>query len=77
MPSMKTSSGDDINAVYGFLKMLSTIKQKHKQTYMAIAFDVKRRTFRNDIYPEYKGTRKEMPQELKSQFTPLNQLKKK
>lgn len=52
--------------------MLIKIIQEQKPTHMVVAFDHARKTFRNEIYPEYKGTRKPMPDELRVQLEPLS-----
>ena len=56
------------NAVYGFLNILLKILDEEKPEYAAVAFDVKHPTFRHEMYKEYKGTRKPMPEELRQQL---------
>jgi DNA polymerase-1 len=72
--SLKTKDGLIVNAVFGYVNMLSKILNELKPTHLAAAFDAGRKTFRNDIYPEYKGTRKGMPEELRSQLPVLKDL---
>lgn len=68
LPVITRSDGTPINAVYGFVKMLMKLIKESKSDYIAVIFDAARRNYRNDIYPDYKGTRKEVPPELVPQF---------
>lgn len=65
---LTTPSGQPINAVYGFTRMLRKIIKEHNPYYMAIAFDTKGPTFRHKEYKEYKANRKPTPDELISQI---------
>ncbi|WP_418968694.1 DNA polymerase I [Alloscardovia omnicolens] len=69
-----TSSGQPTNAVYGFTTMLSQVLKEIKPTHIAVAFDVKGGTFRNDLLTQYKGTRDAAPEELLSQLPLLHDL---
>nr|WP_148401510.1 DNA polymerase I [Bifidobacterium gallicum] len=71
--SFTTSQGQPTNAVYGFLTMLSDVITNEHPTRLAVAFDVKGGTFRNDLLEEYKGTREAAPQELLSQLPLIQQ----
>ena len=62
------------NGIFGFLNILLKELSEEKPDYIACCFDVSRVTFRTGLYGEYKGTRKETPQELKEQFAPLKEL---
>ena len=68
LPPLTTSSGQMVNAVYGFVRMLLKIMRQEKPDYLACCFDFPSPTFRHKEFPEYKATRKETDQELKSQF---------
>ncbi len=68
IPDLTNSEGMHTNAVYGFLNILLKILDEEKPEYAAVAFDVKHPTFRHEMYKEYKGTRKPMPEELKQQL---------
>ena len=70
---MKTSQGDLTNAVYGFTSMLLTVLQDERPTYIAVTFD-KGRTFRHDLYPDYKAHRVKMPEEMRSQMARVRQV---
>ena len=65
---MQTSDGVYTNGVYMFFKTLLPLLQKHKITHLAVVLDRSRNTFRREIDPEYKATRSETPEPLKSQF---------
>ncbi len=71
-PNLTTSSGQMVNAVYGFTRMLLRIMKQEKPDYIAVCFDSPAPTFRHREYEDYKATRKETPQELKDQI-PLAQ----
>ncbi len=71
---LTTKDGQFTNAIYGFLTMLSKIKNEENPDAVAIAFDLKAPTFRHKAYSGYKATRKGMPQELASQMSPLKEL---
>ncbi len=70
---IKTSQGELTNAVYGFTSMLLNILRDEKPTHVAVTFD-KGRTFRHDIYPEYKAHRAKMPDEMRSQMARIRQV---
>ncbi|QIK70210.1 DNA polymerase I [Erysipelothrix sp. HDW6C] len=65
---MTSSTGVVTNAVYGFSTMLTKAIELIQPTHILVAFDTKDKTFRHDMFDEYKGTRKEVDQELVSQF---------
>ena len=66
--SMSTSSGIPTNAIYGFALMLQKALKDIEPEYVFVAFDSDKTTYRHQIYPEYKGTRSETPEDLKTQF---------
>ncbi|MDD4112773.1 MAG: DNA polymerase I [Herbinix sp.] len=67
LPDMTTSRGEHTNAILGFLSILYKILDEEKPQYLAVAFDTHHPTFRHDMFTEYKGTRKPMPEELREQ----------
>jgi DNA polymerase-1 len=71
--SMRTSSGEPTAAIFGFMNVLFRLLEKEKPEFLAVAFDTGR-TFRNDIYPDYKATRAKMPDELRQQIERLRQI---
>jgi len=62
-----TSTGQPTNAVYGFTSMLLNVLRDEQPTHVAVAFDVSRKTFRTERYPDYKGTRSASPAEFAGQ----------
>ena len=71
---LTTKDGMFTNAIYGFLTMLEKIKADTAPDRVAIAFDLKAKTFRHQAYALYKANRKGMPQELHMQLQPLKDL---
>jgi DNA polymerase-1 len=69
-----TASGQHTNAIYGFATMLLSLLSTEKPTHVAVAFDVSRKTFRSDIFPEYKANRSKTPDEFRSQMSYLHDL---
>ena len=69
-----TASGQHTNAIYGFATMLISLLKDEKPTHVAVAFDVSRKTFRSEIFPEYKANRAKTPDEFRSQMSYLNDL---
>jgi len=68
LPPLTNSSGQMVNAVYGFTRMVLKILREEKPDYLAICFDFPAPTFRHKEFAEYKATRKETPDELKQQI---------
>ncbi len=69
LPPLTSPAGVPVNAVYGFTNMFLKLTSQIKCDYSLVLFDAKRQNFRNDIFPDYKGTRKETPEELIPQFS--------
>ncbi|MBQ8803613.1 MAG: DNA polymerase I [Tyzzerella sp.] len=67
VPDLTNSEGLHTNAIYGFLNIMFKILEEEKPEYLTVAFDVHAPTFRHEMYPEYKGTRKPMMDELRQQ----------
>ncbi len=67
VPDLTNSEGLHTNAIYGFLNIMLKILEEEKPEYLTVAFDVHAPTFRHEMYPEYKGTRKPMLDELRQQ----------
>ncbi len=74
VPLLSNSSGLHTNAVYGFLNIMFKILEEEKPQYLAVAFDVKAKTFRHEMFAEYKGTRKPMPAELHEQVPVIKEV---
>ena len=65
---MSTSNGIPTNAVFGFSNMLSKAVEIIQPDYLCVAFDSAKKNFRHELFPEYKGGRKETPEELVVKF---------
>src|SRR5512139_1551294 len=72
LPDLRTSSGEPTGAIRGFIGMLRTLRQQVHADYLACVFDAKGRTFRDDMYAEYKANRKAMPDDLALQIEPIH-----
>ena len=69
-----TAQGQHTNAIYGFATMLISLLKDEKPTHVAVAFDLSRKTFRSEIFPEYKANRSKTPDEFRSQMSYLHEL---
>lgn len=76
LPDLTTSKGQHTNAILGFLNILYKILDEEKPDYLAVAFDVHHQTFRTEMFSEYKGTRKPMPDEMRQQVPVMKELLK-
>ena len=65
---LSTSKGFPTNALYGFINMLQKVVKEEKPDYLCVAFDSKEKTFRHDIYADYKANRDAPPEDLAKQF---------
>ena len=75
LPSSLTSpDGMQTNAIHGVLNMLDSLRKTYDPEHMVVIFDAKGKTFRNDMYAEYKATRPPMPDELRDQIAPLHEI---
>lgn len=72
--NFRSSKGEPTNAVYGFGSMLVNLISGEKPTHIAVAFDVSRKTFRTEMFPDYKATRAATPDEFRSQMSFINEL---
>ncbi len=71
---LKTSKGEPTSAVYGFLTQILKVLEDHKPDYIAVAFDSKEKTFRHEMFKEYKATRDEMPDDMIPQLDRIKQI---
>ena len=76
LPALTNSKGEPTGAVYGVVNMLRKLIHQYQTEYIAVVFDAKGKTFRNDMFPEYKANRPPMPDELRSQSNPYTTLSK-
>ena len=72
LPPLMTSQGLPTGAIKGVLNMLKKLVKDYQPKNMAVIFDAKGKTFRNDLYPEYKANRPPMPDDLRAQIEPLH-----
>ncbi|QQR52952.1 DNA polymerase I [bacterium] len=74
IPHLSNSAGEPTNAIYGFVTILLKVLADLQPAYMIVAWDKSSKTFRKDMYPEYKATRTAMPPELRAQIEPTKEL---
>jgi len=73
LPELKSPQGEPTGAIYGVLNMLRRLSADYKAHARACVFDAKGKTFRDDVYPQYKAQRPAMPDDLASQIGPLKE----
>jgi DNA polymerase-1 len=73
MPDLRNSKNEPTGAIQGVLNMLRRLHKDYPSDYSACVFDAKGKTFRDDIYPEYKANRASMPDDLRPQIEPLHE----
>lgn len=76
VPDLTNSEGLHTNAVFGFLNIMFRILDEENPSYFIVTFDVKAPTFRHEMFPQYKGTRKPMPEELRQQVPVIQEVLK-
>ena len=74
LPLLTNSKGEYTNAILGVTNMLKKLVDSYPDAYFGVIFDAPGKTFRNDLYPEYKANRASMPEELREQIKPLHEL---
>lgn len=74
IPDMTTNDGRHTNAIYGFLNIILKVIEEEQETHICVAFDLKKKTFRHEMYEAYKGTRKGMPEELHEQMPRIKEI---
>jgi DNA polymerase I len=73
LPDFRNRNNEPTGAVYGVLNMLRRLHKDHQANYSACVFDAKGKTFRDDLYAQYKSHRPPMPDDLTAQIDPLNE----
>lgn len=73
LPKLVNSKGEATGALVGVLNMLRKLTEDYQPEYVGIVFDAAGKSFRNDIFPEYKANRPPMPEELREQIAPLHE----
>jgi DNA polymerase-1 len=74
MPDLRNAAGAPTGAIYGMINMLRRLRQDYAAAYMACVFDAKGKTFRDELYPEYKAHRPSMPEDLARQIEPIHEV---
>ncbi len=74
MPDLRNADGAPTGAIYGMINMLRRLRQDHDAAYIACVFDAKGKTFRDDLYAEYKAHRPSMPEDLARQIEPIHEV---
>jgi len=74
IPELTTRAGVPVNAVFGFWRTLVKLLRSYPSAFVSVVFDAPGPTFRHELYPDYKATRKPMPEELHSQFPLLERM---
>ena len=73
LPDLRSSDGRPTGAIYGVLNMLQKLIKSERPDYLSVVFDTPIKTFRHDIFPEYKANRQKTPEDLIAQIEPLHQ----
>jgi DNA polymerase I len=73
LPDLRSPDGAPTGAIYGIINMLRRLRHDFPAAYMACVFDAKGKTFRDDLYPEYKAQRAAMPDDLALQVAPIHE----
>ena len=74
LQALSTADGQPTGAITGVLNMIKSLKKDYPNGNIVVIFDAKGKTFRNDMYPEYKANRPPMPDDLRSQIAPLHEI---
>ena len=73
LPDLRSPDGFPTGAMHGMVNMLRRLRADYPAAYIACVFDAKGKTFRDDMYPEYKATRASMPEDLGKQIGPIHE----
>ncbi len=74
MPSLTNSKGEPTGTIYGVINMIRKLLKDYQPEHIAVVFDAKGKTFRNDMYEDYKANRPPMPEELAAQIEPVHRI---
>jgi DNA polymerase-1 len=74
LPDLRSPDGHPTGAMHGMVNMLRRLRADFPAAYIACVFDAKGKTFRDDLYPEYKATRASMPEDLGKQIEPIHEV---
>ena len=75
-PPLTNANGEPTGAIFGVVNMIRSLMNQYNPTHVAVVFDAKGGSFRNEIYSEYKATRDEMPEDLQPQVEPIHTILK-
>jgi DNA polymerase-1 len=73
MPDLRNAQGNPTGAIYGMINMLRRLRNDYAAAYMACVFDAKGKTFRDELYADYKANRASMPEDLVKQIEPIHE----
>ena len=74
LQALSTADGQPTGAITGVLNMINSLKKDYPNGNVVVVFDAKGKTFRNDLYPEYKANRPPMPDDLRTQIAPIHEI---
>ena len=74
LPKLVSTKGQATGAIKGVISMIRKLMNEYPHSNLAVVFDAKGKTFRNEIYPEYKANRPPMPDDLRSQIAPIHEI---
>ncbi|MFT5209604.1 MAG: DNA polymerase-1 [Flavobacterium sp.] len=74
LPNLMSTKGANTGAIRGVISMIKKLMRDYTDCHIAVVFDAKGKTFRNDLYPEYKANRAKMPDELREQIAPIHNI---
>ena len=74
MPALTNNQGEPTGAIYGVINMMHRLKQTYPDSVIVVVFDAKGKTFRHELYKEYKANRPPMPEDLAAQIMPLHEI---
>jgi DNA polymerase-1 len=74
MPEFRNSRGEHTGAIYGVINMLKRLQNDYGRDHLVVVFDAKGKTFRNDMYEQYKANRPPMADELRVQIEPIHEI---
>lgn len=73
LPDLRNAEGAPTGAIYGMINMMRRLRKDYPAAYMVCVFDAKGKTFRDDLYPQYKAQRASMPEDLTKQIEPIHE----
>ncbi|MEX1237460.1 MAG: PIN domain-containing protein, partial [Pseudomonadales bacterium] len=74
LPKLMSTKGKHTGAIKGVISMIKKLMTEYPDSHIAVVFDARGKSFRNDIYPEYKANREKMPDDLREQIEPIQEI---